>query len=418
MSNYFNETITIKKGTALYVGAVLGSGILILPGMTASVAEGNAIVSWLVMISLSIPLAFTFAFLSIEYPSAGGIATFAEKAFGKNIGAIIGWSFFIAGSVGQIVVSMTGGMYIVKVFALSSYFTYVIALLILSISIGFNLYGLKMSGLFQVCIGVLTFFILIVTIISSLPYIEMKNINIHFSMHEINPILNASLLIFWSFFGWEAIASLAPEFKTPRKRNVIFSTGFAIIIIGILYIGIALSVIGTKSYHINADNTTALVLVIKQTLGVQFAWVIGFVAFIICLGTTNAFIASMGRLGYSLGKEEIAPRYLAHINEKRENPTNAVKVVGCIAIIGLLISFVFQISIENLVLIPNSLGIITYIVGAAAGMKLIKNKLGKVFSVVAFTCCIVVYPFIGGVILIPLAVSFICLCYLRFRNRR
>lgn len=418
MSNYFNETITIKKGTALYVGAVLGSGILILPGMTASVAEGNAIVSWLVMISLSIPLAFTFAFLSIEYPSAGGIATFAEKAFGKNIGAIIGWSFFIAGSVGQIVVSMTGGMYIVKVFALSSYFTYVIALLILSISIGFNLYGLKMSGLFQVCIGVLTFFILIVTIISSLPYIEMKNINIHFSMHEINPILNASLLIFWSFFGWEAIASLAPEFKTPRKRNVIFSTGFAIIIIGILYIGIALSVIGTKSYHINADNTTALVLVIKQTLGVQFAWVIGFVAFIICLGTTNAFIASMGRLGYSLGKEEIAPRYLAHINEKRENPTNAVKVVGCIAIIGLLISFVFQISIENIVLIPNSLGIITYIVGAAAGMKLIKNKLGKVFSVVAFTCCIVVYPFIGGVILIPLAVSFICLCYLRFRNRR
>ena len=80
----------------------------------------------------------------------------------------------------------------------------------------------------------------------------------------------------------------------------------------------------------------------------------------------------MGRLGYSLGKEEIAPRYLVHINEKRENPTNAVKVVGCIAIIGLLISFVFQISIENIVLIPNSLGIITYIVGAAAGMKLIK----------------------------------------------
>ncbi|MDG1606689.1 amino acid permease, partial [Bacillus paranthracis] len=171
MSNHFNETISIKKGTALYVGAVLGSGILILPGMTASVAEGNAIVSWLFMISLSIPLAFTFAFLSIEYPSAGGIATFSEKAFGKNIGAIIGWSFFIAGSVGQIVVSMTGGMYIVRVFALSSYFSYVIALIILSISIGFNLYGLKMSGVFQVCIGVLTFFILLITIISSLPYI-------------------------------------------------------------------------------------------------------------------------------------------------------------------------------------------------------------------------------------------------------
>ncbi|MED0998790.1 amino acid permease [Bacillus mobilis] len=417
MSNHFDETISIKRGTALYVGAVLGSGILILPGMTASVAEGNAIVSWLIMILLSIPLAFTFAFLSIEYPSAGGIATFAEKAFGKNLGAIIGWCFFIAGSVGQIVVSMTGGMYIVKVFALSPYFSYVIAFSILSISIVFNLYGLKMSGSFQICIGVLTFIILIVTVISSLPYIEMKNINIHISMQEVNLILDASLLIFWSFFGWEAIASLTPEFKTPRKRNVILSTGFAIVIIGVLYIGIALSVIGTKSYHINADNTTALVLVIKQTLGDKFAWLIGFVAFIICLGTTNAFIASMGRLGYSLGKEEVAPRYLAHINKKRETPTNAVKVVGYIAIIGLLISFIFHISIDKIVLIPNSLGIVTYIVGTAAGMKLIKNRLGKIFSIVAFICCLVVYPFIGGVILIPVAVAFICLCYVRFSNR-
>ncbi|MGD2273762.1 APC family permease [Bacillus wiedmannii] len=418
MSNHFDETISIKKGTALYVGAVLGSGILILPGMTASVAEGNAIVSWLIMILLSIPLAFTFAFLSIEYPSAGGIATFAEKAFGKNIGAIIGWCFFIAGSVGQIVVSMTGGMYIVKVFALSPYFSYVIAFIILSISIVFNLYGLKMSGLFQVCIGLLTFFILLITIISSLPYIEIKNINVHISMQEINPILEASLLIFWSFFGWEAIASLAPEFKSPKKRNIILSTGFAIVIIGVLYIGIALSVIGTKFYHINADNTTALVLVMKQALGDQFAWIIGFVAFIICLGTTNAFIASIGRLGYSLGKEEVAPCYLAQINKKRETPTNAVKVVGFIAFFGLLISFGFHISIDKIVLIPNSLGIVTYIVGTAAGMKLIKNKLGKIFSIVAFTCCVAVYPFIGGVILIPVAVSFICLCYMRFSSRR
>ncbi|MFB6731975.1 amino acid permease, partial [Bacillus mobilis] len=181
--------------------------------------------------------------------------------------------------------------------------------------------------------------------------------------------------------------------------------------------GIALSVIGTKSYHINADTTTALVLVIKQTLGDKFAWLIGFVAFIICLGTTNAFIASMGRLGYSLGKEEVAPRYLAHINKKRETPTNAVKVVGYIAIIGLLISFIFHISIDKIVLIPNSLGIVTYIVGTAAGMKLIKNRLGKIFSIVAFICCLVVYPFIGGVILIPVAVAFICLCYVRFSSR-
>ena len=91
-----------------------------------------------------------------------------------------------------------------------------------------------MSGVFQVCIGVLTFFILLITIISSLPYIEIKNINVHISMHEINPILEASLLIF-GLFGWEAIASLAPEFKSPRKRNIILSTDLRLLLLSFIY---------------------------------------------------------------------------------------------------------------------------------------------------------------------------------------
>ncbi|MDZ5609144.1 amino acid permease [Bacillus pseudomycoides] len=418
MSNDFKETISIRKGTALYVGAVLGSGILILPGMTASIAGPSAIISWVIMILLSIPLAFTFAFLSIEYPSAGGIATFSEKAFGKNIGAIIGWCFFIAGSIGQIIVSLTGGMYIVKVLDLPFYFAYVIAFLILSIAICSNFFGLQMSGVFQVCIGVLTFLILFITIVCSLPNIEMKNMNVNVSVNEIQPILHASLLIFWSFFGWEAISSLAPEFKSPRRRNIIFSTGVAIVIIGFLYIGIAVSVIGTRSYSIDSNNSTALVIVIKNTLGDQFAWLVGLVAFMICLGTTNAFIASMSRLGYSLGKEGFAPKYLGYLDHKRNVPTYALMTVGFIAVTGIFISFIFHIGLDTLVLIPNSLGIVTYIVGTAAGIKLIKNRLGKFFSVTAFTCCVMVYPFIGDVIAIPIVVALMCLMYLYISNRK
>ena len=81
----------------------------------------------------------------------------------------------------------------------------------------------------------------------------------------------------------------------------------------------------------------------------------------------------MGRLGYSLGKEEIAPRYLAHINEK-EKPNKCSKSGRLYCNNWFANKFCFQISIENIVLIPNSLGIITYIVGAAAGMKLIKTS--------------------------------------------
>lgn len=138
----------------------------------------------------------------------------------------------------------------------------------------------------------------------------------------------------------------------------------------------------------------------------------------ICLGTTNAFVASMSRLGYSLGKEGFAPNYLGYLNNKSHTPTNTLIIVGFIVIIGLLISFIFHISIDKLVLIPNSLGIVTYIVGTAAGIKLIKNRIGKFFSVTAFTCCIVVYPFIGGLIVIPVVVGLTCLIYLYIKDKK
>lgn len=46
MSSRLNKSISVWQGIALYVGAVVGSGILILPGMTAGIAGADALFSW------------------------------------------------------------------------------------------------------------------------------------------------------------------------------------------------------------------------------------------------------------------------------------------------------------------------------------------------------------------------------------
>jgi len=51
------------------------------------------------------PLALTFARLARRSPDAGGVAAFRRAAaFGDAAGAVSGWWFFIAGSVGQAIV--------------------------------------------------------------------------------------------------------------------------------------------------------------------------------------------------------------------------------------------------------------------------------------------------------------------------
>lgn len=74
----------VAGGTALYVAAVLGTGILVLPALAASVAGPGAILAVAALALISVPLAATFAALARRHPDAGGVATFARRAFGPT----------------------------------------------------------------------------------------------------------------------------------------------------------------------------------------------------------------------------------------------------------------------------------------------------------------------------------------------
>ncbi|MEY9977869.1 hypothetical protein [Lysinibacillus sp. RC79] len=126
----------------------------------------------------------------------------------------------------------------------------------------------------------------------------------------------------------------------------------------------------------------------------------------------------MSRLGYSLSHERLAPSWLDNINKKYSTPSRAVLLVGSIAVIGLLLSFIFHIELDQLVFIPNSLAIATYVVGTAAGVKLITNVLGKVLAAISCILCLAAYPFIGSFIAIPIIVALSCIGYITWRAKR
>ncbi len=422
MKGTLKRSISIWQGIALYVGAVIGSGILILPGMTAGIAGANALFSWGGMILLSIPLAYTFAFLAREYPSAGGISTFVDKAFGRYAGALIGWFYFIAASAGQFIVPLTGGVYVTYVFHLQHVVAFVIAAILLVVAVTGNYLGLRTSGKVQLATSGLIVVVLLATILFAIPFMHTNMLSPNVTGSMWGSVGRASMLIFWSFFGWEAIASLAPEFHHP-ERDVMRATWGAIGIVGVLYFGIAMAVIGTHSYAVDqqsmsqAMNNASLAQVMTNTIGRSGAMVTAVIALVICLGTTNAFVASISRLAYSLAHEKLAPSLFDYINEARSTPQRAVLLVAVLAGTGLVVTYVFHIRMSQLVYIPNSLGIATYILGTAAGVKLIRSIIGKVFAGVAFVFCLAAYPFVGKSIGIPIVVAILCIAYVVWRTR-
>ncbi|GAA2123438.1 amino acid permease [Nocardioides bigeumensis] len=104
--------LTVTQGVALMLGAVLGTGVLSLPGLAAEVAGPASLVSWAVLVVLSVPLAATFAALGARHPDGGGVSTYARRAFGARAATVVGWSFFFAVPVGAPPAAGFAGAYV------------------------------------------------------------------------------------------------------------------------------------------------------------------------------------------------------------------------------------------------------------------------------------------------------------------
>ena len=68
----------VVRGSALYIGALIGPGLLLVPALAVQAAGGASIVAWAALIVLSAPLAITFAALGIRHPVAGGVSAYVR----------------------------------------------------------------------------------------------------------------------------------------------------------------------------------------------------------------------------------------------------------------------------------------------------------------------------------------------------
>ena len=72
----------VARGAALYIGAVLGPGVLLLPALAAQAAGPASVLAWSALLGVSLALAATFAALGVRLPVAGGAAAYVRAAYG------------------------------------------------------------------------------------------------------------------------------------------------------------------------------------------------------------------------------------------------------------------------------------------------------------------------------------------------
>lgn len=407
-----NAQITLPQAIALYIAAILGSGILFVSSGAATVAGPASLLSWIIMILFSFPLAYTFASLSRAFPDAGGAATFVRIAFGEHPGNLVGWFYFLTASVGQMIVAQTGAYYMASAFGLSAGETSLLACLILLLGGVSNHFGIRISGKVSLLFSSLLLGILLIAVVTTIPHVRPDQFSPFFANGR-QAVGEAIVLIFWSFFGWEAICSLADRFARPEK-DMVRSAMISAAITGAVFLALSFVTIGSGTYGSPETDSAPLGIMLGRSLGLAAQYATTVLAFIICTGTVNAYVASLAQLGYALSRDQAFPAWLQYQHPRTGTPTRVVWLVILFACAGIAVSTLFHVHFTQLLFIPNALGMVVYVLSMAAAVKIYRRlSLPWLSGLVSLVMLCAFIPFLGIHVMLPILVSILYILYKR-----
>ena len=317
----------VASGAALYVGAVLGPGVLLLPALAAQAAGPASVLAWAGLLAASLAIAVTFAALGVRHPVAGGAAAYVRAAYGRRAAAVTGWWFYAGVVAGAPAVWLIGGFYVAHLTGGGRPVAVAAAAAMMVVVVASNARGLHATARFQLGLAALLAVLLLVAVTSALPSARADNWT-PFAPHGWLAIGTAANLLMLSFVGWEAVAHLAGDFADPR-RQLPRAMLAAFAVVAVLYLGLAVATVAVLGGA--PGSTVPLADLMQRGLGGAGSALTAGAAVLLTVGTTNAYVAGATRLAGALAADGSMPRAMA-----RPGAPLAVIAAASVAILAAL----------------------------------------------------------------------------------
>jgi amino acid efflux transporter len=392
MSANPSNGLGVARGAALYVGAVLGPGVLLLPALAAQAAGPASLLAWVGLLIVSLALAATFAALGVRLPVGGGASAYVRATFGPVPAAATGLCFLAGVVAGAPTVALIGGFYVAHLLGGGLPVAVATAAAMMAAVLCANAGGLRATATMQLGLAAALAALLLVAIVGALPSARASNWT-PFAPHGWLAIGTAANLLMLSFVGWEAVAHLAGDFADPR-RELPRAMLIALAVVAVLYLGLAVTTIAVLGGA--PGSKVPLADLMQRGLGDPGRAATAVVAVLLTTGAMNAYVAGAGRLAAAMADDGTLPAWMG----RRRNPLLLVGAVG-----GLLLAALAAgaLGVEPLIRVSSTCFVAVYVAATAAGTRLLAGRV-RAASALSLALVLVVLAFSGPYLAAPAAI--------------
>jgi amino acid efflux transporter len=375
------HSLGVVRGAALYVGALIGPGLLLVPALAVQAAGAASIIAWGALLVLSAPLAITFAALGVRHPVAGGVSAYVREGLGSAAAAVTGTWFLVAVMIGAPAVSLIGGYYVADLTGSGTVVATIVGLAMFATVLVANLFGLRISSGFQLAVSSVLVVVMATAISVALPSRGGDNWT-PFAPHGWWAVGTAANILVWLFVGWEAVAQLAGDFRRP-EIDLPRAMALAFGVVTVIYIGLAVATIGVTG---GTNSKVPLADLIAVGFGRAGRDATAVLAVALTMGTMNVYLGGAAKLMASLAADGDLPRWLAgdiHRSVPRR-PLLLYAVTTSILLGALVAGFS---STDDLVRATSACFIAVYLLAVLSAARILT---GRIRPVALFTLATVV----------------------------
>ncbi|MDS0259682.1 amino acid permease [Haloarcula sp. S1CR25-12] len=341
MTKDLERDLGLPSVLAISIGAMIGSGIFILPALALEIAGPAVIVAYALAGLLVVPAALSKSEMATAMPEAGGTYIYIERGMGPLLGTIAGVGTWFSLSFKGALALVGGVPYLLLLLDLP---TKPVALALAAVLILINIVGAKQTGRLQVAIVVVMLAALGWFAAGSAPSVQSANYA-NFFADGVGGLLAATGLVFVSYAGVTKVASVAEEVENPG-RNIPLGILGSLVFTTLLYVAIVAVLVGVTDPGSVAGSDTPVAVAADATLGYAGWLAVILAAMLALVSTANAGILSSSRYPFAMSRDKLAPPSFSEVSERFGTPLNAITLTG--AVLLALIAFLPILQIAKL----------------------------------------------------------------------